>query len=98
MQTTTDEYKKERKNRCSNEMQTILDLLSKEKEGYFLFGDLEADLNQVYLAGIDLDYANLNGADLTNAYLFEINLTDVEYDDRIIFTDAILTNPSYNLK
>lgn len=107
MQTATDEYEKDHVDEPSNEIQTVLNLLSKEKDGCFLFEDLEADLNYTYLVGIDLCNAHLSGACLWDANLSEANLIEaclwsanltgadlmcVKYDDKTVFTDAVFIN------
>lgn len=88
MQTATDEYEKDHVDEPSNEIQTVLNLLSKEKDGCFLFEDLEADLNYTYLVGIDLCNAHLReanlivvdlrGADLVGAHLSDADLSKAD--------------------
>lgn len=84
-QTTTDGYKKNYENKPSNEIQTILNLLSKKKDGCFLFEDLKADLNHTYLAKVNLRNANLQGANLMRANLMRVKLREA------ILTKATLT-------
>lgn len=80
--TSDSDYQKRFKEKPSNEIQTIMDLLFKRQDEVLIFSDLNANLENIYVIGInlymaDLVGANLAKADLAKAYLKAANLRRV---------------------
>ena len=70
--TQEEDYRKKYSNKPSNEIQSLLNILSKKKENPFK--KIRLDLSSTYLRRSDLEYAQLQGANLDKAQLQEANL------------------------
>lgn len=78
--TRQDSYKVNFKNKPSYEVQFILDLLfKKDKTEIYQFRNFRADLSESYLVGVDLESADIIGANFRKVDLSNSKLTDCDF-------------------
>ena len=97
---TEDEmYKKSHHKVPSTEIQTIIDLLFKDKDGTYIFNGLDANLANAFLHGINISNGYLRKANLSYSDFSGSYLRNMIFDESLIyntlFSGAVLINNSF---
>jgi hypothetical protein len=90
--TIYNEYQRQYSNKPSNEIQTLIDEVFRNKKDLNLFDGYKADFHQSWLKGANFKNANLRGAIFSEAHLEDARFISADLSNGAKFKDAYLKN------
>lgn len=90
--TIASDYQRQYSDKPSNEIQTIIDVVFRNKKDLNLFDGFKADLHQSWLKGANFKNANLRGAIFSEAHLEDAKFISADLTNGVKLRDANLNN------